>query len=95
MVQVGSIGVSSWFEVFKCGNAFNIILGKLWLKAVKAMHNYSTDEITITHDGETETIPNSDTQPLNEGQSVTVPQEITDNNNNTAVPETDPIEQLN
>ena len=95
MVRVRSIGAPSWFKVFECGNAFNIILGKPWPKAVKAMHNYSTDKITITHNGETKTIPNSATQPSNKGQSVTVPQEITDNNNDTVVPETNPIEQLN
>ena len=93
-VRVGNIGAPSWFEVFECGNAFDVILGKPWLKAVKAVHDYSTDEITITQGGETETIPNSATQPSNKVQSVTASREITDDNKDSTVPETDPIEQL-
>jgi hypothetical protein len=46
-VQVGGVRVSAWFEVFDCGGAFNVILGKLWLYAVRATHNYDGDRIHI------------------------------------------------
>ena len=58
IVQVGGTGALSRFEIFDCNGAFDVILGKPWLKAVRALHNYSTDEITIGKDGEQETITN-------------------------------------
>ena len=93
-VRVGNIGAPSWFEVFECGNAFDVILGKPWLKAVKAVHDYSTDEITITHDGESKTIPNSATHTTDKVQSVTDLLEATPMEDDNLVLETDPIEQL-
>ena len=93
-VRVGNIGAPSWFEVFECGNAFDVILGKPWLKAVKAVHDYSTDEITITHDGESKTIPNSATHTADKVQSVTDLLEATPMEDDNPVLETDPIEQL-
>lgn len=50
-VTVGGTETQSTFEVFDCKNAFDVILGKPWLKQVKAIHDYSTDTITIK-DGE-------------------------------------------
>ena len=57
-VQVGGTGAPSCFEIFDCKNAFDVILGKPWLKAVRAQHDYITDRITIEVDGEQEVITN-------------------------------------
>ena len=89
-VRIGNVGSPSWFEVFECDGAFDIILGKPWLRAVKAIHDYSTDEITITYDGNSNTIPNSAAYPDDKIHSVITPTK----EDNTPVPETDPIEQL-
>lgn len=58
-IRIGQIGAPSSFEVFESNGAFDIILGKPWLKAVKAIHDYDTDEITISHNGQSEVITNS------------------------------------
>jgi hypothetical protein len=58
IVQVGGTGAPSRFEIFDCKGAFDVILGKPWLKAVRAQHNYVTDEITIGKEGEQEVITN-------------------------------------
>ena len=89
-VRIRNVGSPSWFEVFECDSAFDVILGKPWLKAVKAIHNYSTDEITITYDGNSNTIPNSAAHLDDKIHSVITPTK----EDNTPVPETDPIEQL-
>ena len=65
-------------------------MGKPWLRAVKAIHDYSTDKITITYDGNSDTIPNSAAHPDDKIHSVITPTK----EDNTPVPETDPIEQL-
>ncbi|KAJ7866944.1 hypothetical protein B0H14DRAFT_2291338, partial [Mycena olivaceomarginata] len=52
-VAVGGVRVQASFEVFDCGGAFDVILGKPWLHSVRAIHTYDTDEIRIrteTHD---------------------------------------------
>ncbi|KAJ7467298.1 hypothetical protein B0H11DRAFT_1732842, partial [Mycena galericulata] len=46
-VGVGRVRAAAWFEVFECGGAFDIILGKPWLHSVRAIHNYETDELRI------------------------------------------------
>ena len=89
-VRVGNVGSPSWFKVFECDGAFDVILGKRWLRAVKAIHDYSTDEITITYDGNSDTIPNSAAHLDDKIHSVITPTK----EDNTPVPETDPIEQL-
>lgn len=91
-VRVGNVGSPSWFEIFECDGAFDVILGKPWLKAVKAIHDYSTDEITITYDGDKDTIPNSAAHPDDKIQSIAEP--LKDHEDDIPVPETDPIEQL-
>lgn len=58
VVQVGGTSAISHFEVFDCKGAFDVILGKPWLKAVRAQHNYVTDKITIGNNGEQEVIMN-------------------------------------
>jgi hypothetical protein len=101
-VKVGKVGARSSFEVFDCGDAFDVILGKPWLKAVKAKHDYSTDEITISHNGESDIISNSAIDPTislaqipsepidetpTEASTTTWPTEDT-------VIESDPLQQL-
>jgi len=68
-VQVGETGALSSFEIFDCKGAFEVILGKPWLKAVRAQHDYITDEIIIGKKGEQETITNiledtTETEPI-------------------------------
>ncbi|KAJ6610779.1 hypothetical protein B0H10DRAFT_1676987, partial [Mycena sp. CBHHK59/15] len=46
-VGVGRVRAAAWFEVFECGGAFDIILGKPWLHSVRVIHNYEMDEILI------------------------------------------------
>ena len=56
IVQVGMTSALSRFEVFDCKGAFDVILGKPWLKAVRAQHDYVTDKITIGAEGKQEVI---------------------------------------
>ena len=101
-VKVGKIGALSSFEVFDCGDAFDVILGKPWLKAVKAKHDYSTDEITISHNGESDVISNSAIDPTtNQAQILAEPIDETPPETpattwptEDAVTESDPSEQL-
>ena len=58
MVQIGGTGALSCFKVFDCRGAFDVILGKPWLKAVRAQHDYVTDRITIGEVGRQEIISN-------------------------------------
>ncbi|KAJ6477606.1 hypothetical protein C8R45DRAFT_833381, partial [Mycena sanguinolenta] len=52
-VQVGGVKVAAWFEVWDCTDAFDVILGKPWLHAVRGIHDYDTDAIRIqTEDSE-------------------------------------------
>ncbi|KAF8056987.1 hypothetical protein FPV67DRAFT_1401614, partial [Lyophyllum atratum] len=47
VVKVGGTTVTTTFEVFDCGNAFDVILGKPWLKQMRAIHDYETDHILL------------------------------------------------
>jgi transposase InsO family protein len=58
IVQVGETGALSCFEIFDCKGAFDVILGKPWLKAVRAQHDYTSDKITIGKEGKQEVIAN-------------------------------------
>lgn len=49
-VTVGGVEACSKFEVFDCGKAFDVILGKPWLKTVHALHDYNTDTIIVSND---------------------------------------------
>ncbi|KIM71667.1 hypothetical protein PILCRDRAFT_16839 [Piloderma croceum F 1598] len=106
MVKVGKVGALSSFEVFDCSDAFNIILGKPWLKAVKAKHNYLTDEITISHNGKSDIISNSAIDPTNNhaqilSELIEEPMDKTSEAPTTAWPtksviiESNPLQQLN
>ena len=46
-IRVGSVETESTFEVFECKGAFEVILGKPWLRQVKGTHEYETDTIRI------------------------------------------------
>jgi hypothetical protein len=67
-VQVGGTGARSRFEIFDCKGAFDVILGKPWLKEVRAHHDYVTDRIIIGKDGRQEVITNI----LDDNQTTTV-----------------------
>jgi len=98
-VTVGKVGTPSSFEVFDCGDTFDVILGKPWLKAVKATHDYSTDEITISHNGESDIILNAVIHPTTDHTQISsdhvdetpskTPATIVD-----TIAESDPMEQL-
>ena len=96
-VKVGKVGAPSSFD---CGDAFDVILGKPWLKAVKAKHDYSTDEITISHNGENDIICNSATDPTVDHTQISVeyvdktPPETPTSPTEDALVESDPTEQL-
>ena len=47
-------------EVFESNSAFQVILGKPWLRSVQAIHKYDTDEITIQVQGQMTTITNEE-----------------------------------
>ncbi|KAF5384125.1 hypothetical protein D9615_003277 [Tricholomella constricta] len=57
-VRVGGTEAETTFEVFDCSDAFDVILGKPWLRHVRALHDYVTDEIIMRGPGEPETISN-------------------------------------
>ena len=61
VVDVAGAKVMQSFEVFNSNGAFEVILGKLWLKSVQATHHYMTDEITMTIEGRTMTLTNETT----------------------------------
>jgi hypothetical protein len=99
-VKVGKVGAPSSFKIFDCGDAFDVILGKPWLKAVKAKHDYSTDEIAISHNGENDIIRNSATDPTVDHTQISVeyvdetPPETPMLPTEDALVESDPTEQL-
>jgi transposase InsO family protein len=94
VVQVGETGALSSFEVFDCQGAFDVILGKPWLKAVRAQHDYATDKITIGEAGEQEVISNLldsvDTNP----EQPTTPTNTRQREERGKTTETSPEEQL-
>ncbi|KAJ6622146.1 hypothetical protein B0H10DRAFT_1650573, partial [Mycena sp. CBHHK59/15] len=57
-VGVGGVQAAAWFEVFECGGAFDVILGKPWLHSVRASHDYETDEIRIRMEEEEAVLQN-------------------------------------
>ncbi|KAJ7750673.1 hypothetical protein DFH07DRAFT_746042, partial [Mycena maculata] len=57
-VGVGGVRAAGWFEVFECGGAFDVLLGKPWLHSVRAVHDYETDEIRIRSGTETAVLQN-------------------------------------
>ncbi|KAJ7938887.1 hypothetical protein B0H13DRAFT_1460835, partial [Mycena leptocephala] len=46
-VGVDGVRAATWFEVFECGGAFDVMLGKPWLHCIRAIYNYETNEIRI------------------------------------------------
>ncbi|KIJ22820.1 hypothetical protein M422DRAFT_77481, partial [Sphaerobolus stellatus SS14] len=45
--EVSGIEVEAAFEMFNSNGAFEVILGKPWLRAVKAIHHFEDDSIDI------------------------------------------------
>lgn len=85
IVKVGGVEAWSTFEVFDCGDAFDVILGKPWLREVSAIHNYATDTITITDGPNTTNLTNNTEDPENDVVSTDSPVHAI---------ESDPISQL-
>ena len=100
MVQIGGTGALSCFEVFDCRGAFDVILGKPWLKAVRAQHDYVTDRITIEEVGRQEIISNildtseDELQSPNTRTEEATPTEQTPQTKVSYEQETPPEEQL-
>jgi hypothetical protein len=99
-VQVGDTGALSRFEVFDCKGAFDVILGKPWLREVRAQHDYVTDKIIIGEEGRQEVISNildtpTDKTPIpnTNTQEPTHTEQIPQNKTTTKL-ETHPEEQL-
>ena len=61
IVNVAGTEALQSFEIFNSKGTFQAILGKPWLRYVKAMHKYTTDQIVIQTSGRTRTISNDDT----------------------------------
>ena len=99
-VQVGGTGALSRFEIFDCKGAFDVILGKPWLKEVRAQHDYVTDRITIGETGQQEVISNILNTPEdgprlhNPTTEETTPAEQAPLVETAEKPETHPEEQL-
>ena len=60
-IDVAGTAMTQSCEVFEPNGAFQVILGKPWLRSVQAVHRYDTDEITIQAQGLTSTINNDNT----------------------------------
>ena len=58
IVDVAGTKAIQSFEVFNSHGAFQIILGKLWLSHIQAVHRYNTDQITFQTQGLEMTINN-------------------------------------
>ncbi|KAF8521493.1 hypothetical protein JB92DRAFT_2707534, partial [Gautieria morchelliformis] len=58
-VTVANVMKTQSFEIFESNGAFEVILGKPWLQAVKARHDYEADELTIEGGDKTATIGNT------------------------------------
>ena len=59
-IDVAGTEMTQSCEVFESNGAFQVILGKLWLHSMQAIHKYNTDEITIQVQGQTTTITNEE-----------------------------------
>src|SRR6266481_590257 len=62
-VNVARTATTQSLEVFESNGAFQVILGKLWLHSIQAIHRYDMDEITIQAQGHTMTIMNDEEPP--------------------------------
>ena len=59
-VSIGGTKSHTHFAVFNCKGAFDVILGKPWLKEVDAVYYYKTDTITINTGTNQTTIDNKE-----------------------------------
>jgi len=55
-VNIAGAETTQSFEIFNSNGAFQVILGKPWLRGIQAVHKYETDLITIQMKGKTTTI---------------------------------------
>lgn len=46
-LRVGAIDLEARFLLLKAGDAFDILLGRPWLRIVGAIHDWETDELAI------------------------------------------------
>jgi hypothetical protein len=64
-ISLGGLTFYTYFLIFDCQGAFDVILGKPWLHEACAIHHYATDTIIISTDTETAVIGNvEDTNEL-------------------------------
>ncbi|KIJ29609.1 hypothetical protein M422DRAFT_188198, partial [Sphaerobolus stellatus SS14] len=56
--EVSGVEVNTTFEMFDSHGAFEVILGKPWLRAVKAVHHFEDDSIDISTANNKATIQN-------------------------------------
>lgn len=59
-VSVGGTEATATFEVFDCKGTFDVILGKPWLREVRAVHDYFLDTIVIGVGGAKEQLINEE-----------------------------------
>ena len=91
-IRVGGVSAASWFEVFDSHGAFDVILGKPWLEQVKATHDYGTDQLSITNNGNTDILSNkANTVQIKESTTTPTDKEVT---LVTVTHETPPDDQL-
>ncbi|KIJ22811.1 hypothetical protein M422DRAFT_276703 [Sphaerobolus stellatus SS14] len=60
-VEVAGVKTKTDFEIIDTNGAFDLLLGKPWLRDVKAVHDYARDTIQIQDETATTTITNDDT----------------------------------
>ena len=75
-VDIGGTSSRTYFAVFDCKGAFNVILGKPWLKEVDAIHYYKTDTITI-NTGTIQTTIGNEEQSTNDSPNLAPTSAIT------------------
>ena len=82
-VTIGQVKMTTYFVVFDCQGAFDVILGKPWLVETGAHHDYKTNTITIPCDWGVEVIKNSEIEggtqraDINEEESETDDEMVT------------------
>jgi hypothetical protein len=75
-VSIGGTNSRTHFAVFDCKGAFDVILGKPWLREVDTVHYYKTGTITINA-GTTQTTINNAEQNMNNSPNLATTSAIT------------------
>ena len=81
-VSIGGTKSHTHFAVFDCKGAFDVILGKPWLKEINIAHYYKTDTITINTGTNQTTIDNKE-QNTNDPPNLASTSAITPHNQPT------------